>query len=114
MFQLYAYTVLGIGYDAGGGDRTTCGRPYRAGRLYQPPCDLRIGYCTQAGQLYPWRAVKRFVKDNQGLMRRMYGDQRHGHVLREELDDGDSFEEEWEKSERERGGYGNWRPTQVR
>lgn len=47
-------------------------------------------------------------------MRRMYGDQRHGHVLREELDDGDSFEEEWEKSERERGGYGNWRPTQVR
>ncbi|KAH1016861.1 hypothetical protein HUJ04_008025 [Dendroctonus ponderosae] len=112
---LYAYTISGIGYDAGGGDRATCGRPYRTGRVYQPPCDVgRLGYCTSAGQLYPWRAVKRFVKDNQGLMRRMYGDQRHGHVLRAELTDGDDFEEQWEKREKEKGGYGHWKPTPVR
>lgn len=56
--------------------------------MYQPPCDLeKQGYCTSAGKTYPWHAVKRFVKDNQGLMKRMYGDQRHGHVLRSELDD---------------------------
>ncbi|ERL84446.1 hypothetical protein D910_01878 [Dendroctonus ponderosae] len=111
---LYAYTISGIGYDAGGGDRATCGRPYRTGRVYQPPCDVgRLGYCTSAGQLYPWRAVKRFVKDNQGLMRRMYGDQRHGHVLRAELTDGDDFEEQWEKREKEKGGYGHWKPTPV-
>ncbi|XP_050298381.1 protein spaetzle 4 isoform X2 [Anthonomus grandis grandis] len=112
---LYCYTVLGIGYDAGGSDRATCGRPYRAGRLYQPPCDLgTLGYCTQAGTLYPWRAVRKFVKDNQGLMRRMYGDQRHGHVLRSELEGIEDFEEEWEKRERENGGYGRWRPTPIR
>lgn len=58
--------------------------------------------------------MKRFVKDNQGLMRRMYGDQRHGHVLRAELTDGDDFEEQWEKREKEKGGYGNWKPTPVR
>ncbi|XP_066255454.1 protein spaetzle 4 isoform X1 [Euwallacea similis] len=112
---LYACTILGTGYDAGGGDRASCGRPYRAGRNYQPPCDLvRLGYCAHAGNLYPWKAVKRFVKDNQGLMRRMYGDQRHGHVLRAELDELDDFEETWEKREREKGGYGHWRPTPVR
>ncbi|KAJ8935235.1 hypothetical protein NQ318_011455 [Aromia moschata] len=43
------------------------------------------GYCTSAGKTYPWRAVKRFISDNQGLVRRMYGDQRHGHVLKAEL-----------------------------
>ncbi|KAL1497438.1 hypothetical protein ABEB36_008412 [Hypothenemus hampei] len=104
--QLYAYTISGIGYDAGGGDRASCGRPYRAGRIYQPPCDLeRFGYCAHAGQLYPWKAVKRFVKDNQGLMRRMYGDQRHGHVLKAELDD----IEDLDMNENE-----HWRPTSVR
>lgn len=54
------------------------------------------------------------MKDNQGLMRRMYGDQRHGHVLKSELNDLDDFEEEWEKKERAQGGYGHWRPTPVR
>ncbi|CAG9767329.1 unnamed protein product [Ceutorhynchus assimilis] len=105
---LYACTIFGIGYDAGGSDRATCGRPYRAGRRYQPPCDLnRYGYCSQAGQLYPWRAVRRFVKDNQGLMKRMYGDQRHGHVLKSELEDPEEFDEEDD-------GNNNWKPTQVR
>lgn len=85
--QLYAGGAWGYGYDSGG-DQAACGRPYRSGRMYQPPCDLeKQGFCTSAGKSYPWHAVKRFVKDNQGLMRRMYGDQRHGQVLRSELDD---------------------------
>ncbi|XP_030758754.1 protein spaetzle 4 [Sitophilus oryzae] len=112
---LYAYAALGIGFDSGGGDRTSCGRPYRAGRLYQPPCDLeRLGYCTQAGQLYPWRAVRRFVKDNQGLMRRMYGDQRHGHVLRAELEEDDVIGDDFVGDEKREEGYIRWRPESVR
>ncbi|KAG5899759.1 hypothetical protein JTB14_006096 [Gonioctena quinquepunctata] len=84
---LYTHGSSAYGY-ASGGDPTTCGRPYRSGRMYQPPCDLKkYGYCASAGQTYPWHAVKRFVKDNQGLMRRMYGDQRHIQVLKEEFDD---------------------------
>uniref|UniRef100_A0A6P7FDG6 Protein spaetzle 4 isoform X1 n=2 Tax=Diabrotica virgifera virgifera TaxID=50390 RepID=A0A6P7FDG6_DIAVI len=84
---LYAHAILGYGYDSGG-DQSSCGRPYRSGKMFQPPCDLvKQGYCTSAGKTYPWQAVRRFVKDNQGLMRRMYGDQRHGHVLRAEFPD---------------------------
>ncbi|XP_076269913.1 spaetzle domain-containing protein 4 isoform X1 [Rhynchophorus ferrugineus] len=111
---LYAYVVTGIGYDSGGGDRATCGRPYRSGRMYQPPCDLgQLGYCTQAGQLYPWKAVRRFVKDNQGLMRRMYGDQRHGHVLREELDD-DVMGENWKENEKRLSEHLQYRAQNIR
>ncbi|CAH0564322.1 unnamed protein product [Brassicogethes aeneus] len=95
---LCAYGSVGFGYDSGGSDQAACGRPYRSGKMYQPPCDLnRMGYCVSAGQAYPWHAVKRFVKDNQGLMKRMYGDQRHGHVLRvelqEDLDDYDPLKD---------------------
>ncbi|KAJ8911636.1 hypothetical protein NQ315_005981 [Exocentrus adspersus] len=66
--------------------QTACGRPYRSGRMYFPPCDInKQGFCNTPGNTYPWHAMKRFVHDNQGLMKRMYGDQRHGHVLRSEL-----------------------------
>lgn len=86
---------MGFGYDAGGGDQAACGRPYRSGRMHHPPCDLAMEtYCTSAGATYPWHAVRRFVRDNQGLMRRMYGDQRHGHVLRAELDEDDDILQE--------------------
>ncbi|CAG9864689.1 unnamed protein product [Phyllotreta striolata] len=79
--------TLEYGYDSGG-DQAACGRPYRSGKMHQPPCDLvKQGYCTSAGKTYPWQAVRRFIKDNQGLMRRMYGDQRHGHVLKTEFQD---------------------------
>ncbi|RZC42589.1 Coagulin domain containing protein [Asbolus verrucosus] len=86
MDQLYACRCLSYGFDSGG-DQGACGRQYRAGRMHRPPCDLTGGYCTSAGSAYPWHAVKRFVRENQGLMRRMYGDQRHGQVLKAELDD---------------------------
>lgn len=85
-FQLYSPGAWGYGYYSGG-DQAACGRPYRSGRVYQPPCDLeKQGFCITAGKSYPWHAVKRFVRDNEGLMRRMYGDQRHAHVLKYELD----------------------------
>uniref|UniRef100_A0A1I8QCC5 Spaetzle domain-containing protein n=1 Tax=Stomoxys calcitrans TaxID=35570 RepID=A0A1I8QCC5_STOCA len=50
------------------------------------PCDLLTqAYCTQPGAAYPWHAVRRFVHENQGLMKRMYGDVRHISVLRDEI-----------------------------
>lgn len=89
MFQLYARRCLAYGFDSGG-DQGACGRQYRSGKMHKPPCDLTGGYCTSAGSAYPWHAVKRFVQENQGLMRRMYGDQSHGQVLKAEFDDSDN------------------------
>ncbi|XP_018325475.1 protein spaetzle 4 isoform X2 [Agrilus planipennis] len=82
----YSTCVLGYGYDAGS-DHAACGKNFRQSRAFQPPCNLaEENYCTQAGSRYPWHAVKRFVRENQGLMRRMYGDQRHSSVIKEEFD----------------------------
>ncbi|XP_018575280.1 protein spaetzle 4 [Anoplophora glabripennis] len=87
MLQAYIYKSTGQSFNSGG-DHAACGRPYRSGRMYLPPCDMRKqGFCNTPGNTYPWHAVKRFVRDNQGLMRRMYGDQRHGHVLKSEFHD---------------------------
>lgn len=50
------------------------------------PCDLTTqAYCNLPGAAYPWHAVRRFVHENQGLMKRMYGDVRHISVLRDEI-----------------------------
>lgn len=38
------------------------------------------------GSAYPWHAVRRFVHENQGLMKRMYGDIRQISVLKNEFD----------------------------
>lgn len=58
--------------------------------MYQPPCDLaRQTYCTSAGASYPWHAVRRFIRENQGLMKRMYGSERHIAVLKAELENND-------------------------
>lgn len=85
--QVQIFDSSGQGYDPGS-DQSACGRPYRSGRIYLPPCDMRKQeFCNTPGNTYPWHAVKRFVRDNQGLMRRMYGDQRHGHVLKSEFHD---------------------------
>ncbi|XP_031354476.1 protein spaetzle 4 isoform X2 [Photinus pyralis] len=82
---MYTTKCLCYGFDAGF-DQAACGKPLRESRHYRPPCDLtQETYCTSAGKSYPWQAVKRFVKENQGLMKRMYGDQRHIAVLQEEL-----------------------------
>ncbi|KAK5641915.1 hypothetical protein RI129_010462 [Pyrocoelia pectoralis] len=82
---MYTTKGLSYGFDAGF-DQAACGKPLRGSRHYRPPCDLtHENYCTTAGTTYPWHAVKRFVKENQGLMKRMYGDQRHIAVLQAEL-----------------------------
>lgn len=50
------------------------------------PCDLtRQPYCHLPGSAYPWHAVRRFVHENHGLMKRMYGDVKHISVLRDEI-----------------------------
>lgn len=76
------------GYDSGP-DQGACKR-FRSTRMLQPPCDLVVNtFCTTAGTMYPWHAVRRFVRENQGLMRRMYGDQQHISILRNELESND-------------------------
>lgn len=65
--------------------RTT--RKARAHLISSIPCDLsQTGYCNEPGNLYPWHAVRRFVNENHGLMKRMYGDLRHKSVLKTEMD----------------------------
>ncbi|KAL6264043.1 hypothetical protein P5V15_004124 [Pogonomyrmex californicus] len=78
-----------FGYDAS----SACSKPYsRAGRAHHEdlPCDFRRqNWCTIAGSSYPWHAVRRFVHENQGLMRRMYGDENYINVLRAEFEKND-------------------------
>lgn len=74
------------GYDYA----SACARNYRSNRARNhatAPCDLsKHNYCTTPGNSYPWHAIRRFVKENQGLMRRMYGEERHISVLKAELE----------------------------
>ncbi|XP_046629511.1 protein spaetzle 4 [Neodiprion virginianus] len=81
-----------FGYDAS----SACSRPYSRSaraRFENLPCDFRHqNWCTVPGSAYPWHAVRRFVQENQGLMRRMYGDERHISVLRAEIDNNDVTE----------------------
>ncbi|KAK2580707.1 hypothetical protein KPH14_011337 [Odynerus spinipes] len=78
-----------FGYDAS----SACSKPYsRVGRarFVNLPCDFRRqSWCTVAGSSYPWHAVRRFVQENQGLMRRMYGDEKHINVLKAEFEKND-------------------------
>ncbi|XP_047348420.1 protein spaetzle 4 isoform X2 [Vespa velutina] len=81
-----------FGYDAS----SACSKPYsRAGRtiafaIVNLPCDFRRqSWCTIAGSSYPWHAVRRFVQENQGLMRRMYGDEKYINVLKAEFEKND-------------------------
>lgn len=79
----------GYGYDSAQTSscdpRTT--RRARARLISSIPCDLsQQAYCNLPGSLYPWHAVRRFVRENQGLMKRMYGDLRHISVLKTEID----------------------------
>ncbi|KAL4705995.1 hypothetical protein ACJJTC_005681 [Scirpophaga incertulas] len=83
----------GVTWTAGVSDgydfASACARPFRSNRARVPeaPCDLsRQSYCTTPGAHYPWQAIRRFVRENQGLMKRMYGEERHISVLKAELD----------------------------
>ncbi|XP_058121026.1 protein spaetzle 4 [Anopheles ziemanni] len=76
------------GYDSASScDPTRASRRGRSQLLKTIPCDLSVqAYCNLPGSAYPWHAVRRFVHENQGLMRRMYGDVRHISVLKEEFE----------------------------
>ncbi len=78
------------GFDGSASCNPKASRRGRAQFLQTIPCDLTVQtYCNQPGSLYPWHAVRRFVHENQGLMRRMYGDVKHISVLRTEVNNND-------------------------
>lgn len=78
--------IDGYGFDAGATCSEKTARRGRAQLLKAIPCDLSVqAYCNLPGSLYPWHAVRRFVNENQGMMKRMYGDVRHISVLRNEI-----------------------------
>lgn len=78
------------GFDAGTGCSEKTARRGKAVLLKSIPCDLSSqAYCDLPGSLYPWNAVRRFVNENQGMMKRMYGDVRHISVLRSEINNND-------------------------
>ncbi|XP_005184799.1 protein spaetzle 4 [Musca domestica] len=89
LFALLIPQCWSFGYDSSSSScspNTKQSRRGRAQMLAAIPCDLLTqAYCTQPGSAYPWHAVRRFVHENQGLMKRMYGDVRHISVLREEI-----------------------------
>lgn len=78
------------GFDAGTACSEKTARRGKAVILKSIPCDLSTqAYCDLPGSLYPWNAVRRFVNENQGMMKRMYGDVRHISVLRNEINNND-------------------------
>ncbi|KAL9922814.1 spaetzle domain-containing protein 4 isoform 1-T1 [Glossina fuscipes fuscipes] len=88
LFALYIDKCWAYGFDSA----TSCSpnmkqsRKGRAQILTTIPCDLtKQAYCALPGAAYPWHAVRRFVHENQGLMKRMYGDVRHIAILKNEI-----------------------------
>lgn len=78
------------GFDGSPSCNPKVGRRGRAQLIATIPCDLSVqSYCNLPGSLYPWHAVRRFVHENQGLMKRMYGDVKHISVLRTEINNND-------------------------
>ncbi|CAB3234453.1 unnamed protein product [Arctia plantaginis] len=69
---------------------SACARPNRSSRgraLPNVPCDLgKHNYCTTPGNNYPWHSIRRFIRENQGLMKRMYGEERQISIIKAELD----------------------------
>ncbi|XP_015786555.1 protein spaetzle 4-like [Tetranychus urticae] len=68
--------------------QSTCGPKVSARLLMDIPCDMsKSNFCELSGTIYPWAAVRRYIYENQGLLRRMYGDQRHYQILTNEIQD---------------------------
>jgi hypothetical protein len=66
----------------------TCGPRISPRLMMEIPCDMSTNsFCAQPGSAYPWSSVRRYIYENQGFMRRMYGDQRQSQVLRAELEE---------------------------
>lgn len=88
IIHLATNLVAAYGFDSGGGAcEQRASRRGRAQLLASIPCDLSTqSYCNLPGSAYPWHAVRRFVHENQGLMKRMYGDIKHISVLKNEFE----------------------------
>lgn len=66
----------------------TCGPRISPRLMNEIPCDMsKTFYCQVPGPGYPFSSVRRYIYENQGLMRRMYGDQRQSFVVRNEIED---------------------------
>lgn len=90
MLAICLHRSNAYGFDGSASCNPKASRRGRAQFLETIPCDLSVQtYCNQPGSLYPWHAVRRFVHENQGLMRRMYGDVKHISVLRTEVNNND-------------------------
>ncbi|SPP79518.1 protein spaetzle 4 [Drosophila guanche] len=91
--------ATGFGFDSAN-SCTPNGKMSRRGRaqmLAAIPCDLgKQAFCHLPGTAYPWHAVRRFVHENQGLMKRMYGDVRHISILRDEIQNNEVDEDDME------------------
>lgn len=100
IFTLIVPTVVGFGFDSGSScTNEKTARRGRAQLLKSIPCDLSVqAYCNLPGTMYPWHAVRRFVNENQGMMKRMYGDVRHISVLRNEINNNDITLEDVEET----------------
>lgn len=98
-FALAVIVSEGYGFDAGASCSEKTARRGRAQLLKSIPCDLSVqAYCNLPGSMYPWHAVRRFVNENQGMMKRMYGDVRHLSVLRNEINNNDITLEDVEET----------------
>ncbi|XP_012546903.1 spatzle-like protein isoform X1 [Bombyx mori] len=95
----FLFVAIWTGGSYGADYATACARSGRSHRGRMPqvaPCDLsKHNYCTAPGTSYPWNAIRRFVRENQGLMKRMYGEERHISILKSELENyiEDDYEE---------------------
>lgn len=75
------------GRTGGAAEAQSCGSRISARFLLDIPCDMtRSAFCNVAGSSYPWHAVRRYIFENQGLVRRMYGDQRHSVIVGSEIE----------------------------
>ncbi|XP_037517478.1 protein spaetzle 4 isoform X2 [Rhipicephalus sanguineus] len=75
------------GRTGGAAEAQSCGPRISARFLLDIPCDMtRSAFCNVAGSSYPWHAVRRYIFENQGLVRRMYGDQRHSVIVGSEIE----------------------------
>lgn len=76
------------GHTGGAAEAQSCGPRLSARFLLDIPCDMsRSAFCNVPGSSYPWHAVRRYIFENQGLVRRMYGDQRHSLIMGNELEE---------------------------
>ena len=65
-----------------------CGPRMSPRMLMDIPCDLDTSsYCQTAGSSYPWTAVRRYIYDNQAVMRQMYGDHRQSYIIQNEIEE---------------------------